>query len=295
MVTSEGNIDVSNKSSLKRSDKAMHLEGRFILDILHEFANDLGHKALAQLKMIKAQETEKWSDKDLLQPYLEVQSWMNSKGSHQLPISKRDKILHQLADLNKAAKKSIPTDEAQLLHGPIHSTVYTLSGCPPQLVAEIEELKQHVRDAQKMWQNATKKKDASSSVIKTPSKGKSPHKLSTQKEIQYAYADVSCFYAEGPEACRVPMLTALGLVERLKASYAVELCKSSSKPDSFPFHVAFAQLCKIKADANRSRDSIQQQFWDRMTIQTSLIRPMKARMEERFKAEQEQGEEVYGG
>jgi hypothetical protein len=256
---------------LQRTTDAKHLEPVFILDALFQFAAAAGRKALASLGDLHKKSCV---DEHLTGPRSQLRDYLDSPARCHPPIRQRDNAQLQLTQLLSATKAHPPhtsPDSWAIQH------IITNSKDPlQQLITELDHLEAHVRKAQEKFGDAARSSGGSSSPQKSPAKSK--------QAVKSTYEEVSHFYTHDLPSSSVPLLTALGLVSRLKASYAVVYCKDRSP--TFPFRVAFQELCRIKAEAAKP-----QLLWDRMTLQPSLMRILRSLMEDRYHQEQEAEQE----
>jgi hypothetical protein len=268
----KGKAQVPKRQTLQRTTDAEHLEPVFVLDALFQFAAAAGQKALASLADLRQ---ENWVDEHLTGPYSQLRAHLDSPERLHPAIRQRDSAQRQLTQL-------LSTSKAQSSHtSPDYwaiQDVITSSKDPlHQLCTELDALEAHVRKAQSKFGDAARSSSGSSSPQKSSAK-------SSKQAAKSTFEEVSHFYTHGLLSSSIPLLTALGLAPRLKASYAVNYCRTRSS--NFPFSVAFQELCMIKVEAAKP-----QLLWDRMTLQPSLMRILRSLMEDRYHQEQEAEQE----
>jgi RNA-dependent RNA polymerase len=141
----------------------------------------------------------------------------------------------------------------------------------PDFAPDLEKIRWHVLPLIEECKRLGGETEGQSVLSSKASHGQK--KVSDNKWVELAKK-----YAQGPEGVS-KLLADTRQVELLKASCAVELASPTSK---FPFMVAFAALCRLKAEA-KGLAPIARHFADRMTIQSSITRCLRGRVE----AEQE--------
>jgi hypothetical protein len=211
------------------------------------------------------------SDDELIKPLRDLEQYINSHAHRASFIQQRDALLKLLDSASTTS---------QISPGPAARPVVDFY--PPWLLdKELEFIRAHVKEAKKQFLEAVGSPALQSAKSPLQSPDKKKKVAATRKSSQVAFDEVAKFYAEGPDSSLVPILTATGRVEALKASYALSL--STGEKQAFAFNVAFRELCKIKSGS--SDLSHRYIFMDKMSIQSSVTRVLKGRVAERMEQE----------
>ena len=129
----------------------------------------------------------------------------------------------------------------------------------PMFADDLRKIRAHVEKAKEAFSAAGGARQSTS-----------PRKPGASKPADDAYAAIARSYARGPQVSAA--LESTGWVEMLKAWCAVDLAYADSK---FPLSVAFGTLCRMKAEG-KGVVAVTRHFGDRMTIQTSVARCLRA-------------------
>jgi hypothetical protein len=127
------------------------------------------------------------------------------------------------------------------------------------ITRELDVIQKQVDEIYLFWIKACSK--ASNRFSISPSKSQFQSK---SRENKKAFDDLRRQFATSPEG--VPILQALRLVDKMKASYAFK------KSQKFAFCVAYRVVCEIKAEAAGTLSPIARPFADILGVPASIAR-----------------------
>jgi hypothetical protein len=264
-------MDCTNNEDLQHGD-----ESHFILTMLQTTAREEINRLIApELKKLETPASPQIPllDDQLMKPFRDLQSYITSPEHINVFVKQSNIVLAFIGScaqlLSYRLQPSITAEDARAA---VDRCFYT----PWMLDEELKIIKAHVESTRNRFHQV-----ASSSRAESAKSGKnpSPKKRSStiHRNSQQGFDQVAKTYAEGPPEDKVPILTALGRVDAVKASYAY------SGGGNFAWSVAFQELCRLK---RQGMDGPQQYlFLDKMTIQPSVAKALKGRMEERMEDE----------
>lgn len=266
MITADNKKDVQSETQavstvLVRSDKASRVEGKFILEILKDTAAQV-QKSIMDLVPPKSEDRH-WRDQDILEPYNTAKGWLE------------DPRLGLRSAFNKRQEAD---QELQKYTAPLPAVRQILEIYPRLPIRDLEinlhAISHHVNECYELFLDKSSTNQVASAV-KSPQKRQYSRQASStnQSSANGDFEKVAKMYAEGLDLEKVPLLAALGLVERLKASYAAK------KGAMFAFRVAFEQLCLIKSRSPGGQ-VVWREIMDKSTIQPSIIRFMKKELQD---------------
>ena len=127
---------------------------------------------------------------------------------------------------------------------------------------ELERIKSHVDECNREWGSMWRRVFASNNFQAESSKAQQEAKRKAENGQKTALARQ---FASGPPDC--PILTVMGMVDTLRASYAYK------KSHKFAWAFAFQALCKIKAEKSGTK-AFTKEFAQMMTLPSAAVRVM---------------------